>query len=171
MTKKMLLVLDGQVGVLNRIYRKAETILTINTLIASFASAQQTIVFTRHANKTSLSVGTNSWKLDSTINCPETSIFFDKKRSSVFAEPAFIELLEKENVRTIYVCGFVTNGCVQAACLDGRSKGFDTKLLADAHSTFIKNASHVIDTWNQKLADAGIEVLSTYTAMKQIREG
>lgn len=77
MTKNMLLILDGQVGVLNRIYRKAETISTINTLIASFTIAQQTIVFTRHTNKTSLSVGTNSWKLDSTINCPETSIFFD----------------------------------------------------------------------------------------------
>lgn len=161
MGKKLLLVLDGQEGVLNRtIYRKSETISTINSVVESFQNAQQPIIFTRHTNKTSLVAETKSWALDSSIKCPDSAIILNKKRSNVFAEPDFVELLKNLEIREIYVCGFVTNGCVQAACLESQSRGFKTLLLKDAHSTFAKNAGSVIESWNLKLAEAGVEVLA-----------
>lgn len=161
MGKKLLLVLDGQVGVLNRtIYRKAEIISTINSVIESFQKAQQPIIFTRHTNKTSLAAEAKSWTLDSSIQRPDSAIIFNKKRSNIFTEPDFVELLKKLEIQEIYVCGFVTNGCVQAACLESKSRGFKTSLLKDAHSTFVKNAWTVIEAWNLKLAEAGVEVIA-----------
>lgn len=169
MLKKMLLVLDGQTGVLDReIHKKNQIISNINLLIDKFDTIQQPILFTRHTNKTSLVAETGSWELVSTIRCPETPIYFNKKRSNIFAEENFIELLKRLNIQTIYICGFVTNGCVQAACLESQSRGFETFLLEDAHSTFVKNAEKVIDSWNQKLAEAGIEVSKTHEAIEQL---
>lgn len=108
MLKKMLLVLDGQTGVLDRgIHKKNQIISNINLLIDKFDTIQQPILFTRHTNKTSLVAETGSWELVSTIRCPETPIYFNKKRSNIFAEENFIELLKRLNIQTIYICGFV----------------------------------------------------------------
>lgn len=90
MLKKMLLVLDGQTGVLDRgIHKKNQIISNINLLIDKFDTIQQPILFTRHTNKTSLVAETGSWELVSTIRCPETPIYFNKKRSNIFAELKF----------------------------------------------------------------------------------
>ena len=71
MLKKMLLVLDGQTGVLDRgIHKKNQIISNINLLIDKFDTIQQPILFTRHTNKTSLVAETGSWELVSTIRCP-----------------------------------------------------------------------------------------------------
>ena len=93
-------------------------------MVASFQKAQQPIIFTRHTNKTSLIYESALWTLDATLDCPEESLIFDKRRSNIFDEPGFEKLLWKLDMQELYICGFVTNGCVQAACLKGQAKGY-----------------------------------------------
>ena len=96
MLKKMLLVLDGQTGVLDRgIHKKNQIISNINLLIDKFDTIQQPILFTRHTNKTSLVAETGSWELVSTIRCPETPIYFNKKRSNIFVGGEFYRIIKK----------------------------------------------------------------------------
>lgn len=75
------------------IYEKAQTVSAINTMVASFQKAQQPIIFTRHTNKTSLIYESALWTLDATLDCPEESLIFDKRRSNIFDEPGFEKLL------------------------------------------------------------------------------
>lgn len=137
-------------------------------MVASFQKAQQPIIFTRHTNKTSLIYESALWTLDATLDCPEESLIFDKRRSNIFDEPGFEKLLWKLDMQELYICGFVTNGCVQAACLKGQAKGYRICLLKDAYSTFVKNANHVIESWNAKLIKSGITVIPADEAKRQL---
>ena len=66
------------------------------------------------------------------------------------------------NVGRIVVCGLVTNGCVQIACLDGLKLGFEVFLADGAHSTWHKDAEKLIIDWNQRLAAEGVMLFIYY---------
>ena len=169
MENAVLLVLDAQVGILQRsIYEMDRILKNINAVVTSFHQRRFPVVFSRHTNATSLQLGSNAWQIDARLDCPQDAILLDKKHSNIFKEMAFRELVENNTIHHIFICGFVSNGCVQAACTEALRQRFDTVLVKDAHSTFVKNAEVIIELWNAKLADAGAEVISTEAAIVMV---
>ena len=84
-----------------------------------------------------------------------------KSVSDSFQERSVVSALEGKNVKSVYICGLVTHGCVKAACLGGLKRGYAVTLVSDTHSSFSKDATSLIEEWNGKIADAGATVLST----------
>jgi nicotinamidase-related amidase len=54
--------------------------------------------------------------------------------------------------------GLVTHGCVKATCLGALQLGYDVTLVKDGHSSYSKDASRLIEEWNQKLNAQGCEL-------------
>ena len=72
-----------------------------------------------------------------------------------------MKLIADKGIRTLFIGGFVSNGCVQVACTEALKQGFDVVVLSDTHSTFVKNAGEVIKSWNTKMAGVGVRVIET----------
>jgi nicotinamidase-related amidase len=97
---------------------------------------------------------------------PPNAIWFDKKRSNILLEAGFYQILLNTGIKQLFICGLVSNGCVQAACIEGVKRGFAVMLLGDAHSTYVKDAGAVIDKWNVKLLEYGAQIISTNEAVR-----
>jgi nicotinamidase-related amidase len=64
-------------------------------------------------------------------------------------------------VTTLIVTGLVTHGCVRATCIGAQELGYNVILVQDGHSSFSKQATKLIEEWNQKLSAKQIELRST----------
>ncbi len=104
---------------------------------------------------------TDDWQIDSSISSMAKSVLFNKNHSSIFKEKPFTSYLKFNNISTLVITGLVSNGCVQAACLDAKKHGLSVILIGDGHSTFHKDAEETIIRWNSKLQEEGIKVIST----------
>ena len=56
----------------------------------------------------------------------------DKEAYSGFEGTNLAEILKRNGVRRVYVCGVATEYCVKATALDAVKNGFETYLLRDA---------------------------------------
>jgi nicotinamidase-related amidase len=57
-------------------------------------------------------------------------------------------------VQTVLVTGLVTHGCVRATCLGGAGRGYNVILVADAHSSYNRDAARLIEEWNRNLSES-----------------
>lgn len=153
-TGAALLVIDLQRGLFARptpVY--AEEALLRN--IAALASAARTVgvpvVFLRHSNKL-LVPGTTAWELHPNVRPEAGDLLVDKTHGDAFEATTLDALLRERAVGTLYVTGLVTEGCVRATCLGGLKRGYAVVLVADAHSSFHREAASRVWEWNQKLA-------------------
>jgi len=157
----VLLVIDMQEGLLQRnIYKKDMLLENIRDLIDYFHKNGQPVLFTRHTNDSFLKKNSDSWQLSDTLHRSENDSIVDKTHSSIFKEKVFREWIEREKTDTIVVTGLVSNGCIQAACLDGKNSGLSVTLIRDGHSTFSGKSEEVVMEWNKRLEEAGIRVVT-----------
>lgn len=156
----VLIVIDMQSGLLNRdVYKKQELIDNINFSIDYFNAHNMPIIFTRHNNQSFLKLNSEDWQVDSRVKQNGTDIILEKTHSSIFKEKMFTAFLKDKNITRIYVCGLVSNGCVQAACTDGVKFGFEVYLVDGAHSTWSDNAEKVVAEWTSKLKDIKVNII------------
>jgi nicotinamidase-related amidase len=62
----------------------------------------------------------------------------------------------------LVITGLVTHGCVKATCIGAKDLGYKVVLVRDGHSNYRKDAAKIIEEWNQRLGDGGVELLSTH---------
>lgn len=133
----------------------------INYLIEKARERDIPVVFIRHTNEGQLVENTDGWQVNPHLKAVDGDIYFNKKHSGMFEEKHIVKGLEELRVDTLIIAGLVTHGCVKAACLGAKAAGYQVILAADAHSSFNKEASRLIEEWNEKLKEQGISVLPT----------
>ena len=158
--KKALLVLDAQVAFfhLNRPLYNAEIVLNnIRALIDRARAAGAPIVYLQHyAGQGSVfEKGSSGWQIHPSIGPqPEDSVI-EKHKADAFQATPLEERLAQLAVRSIVVCGFVTEGCIDTTVRRASSLGFNVELARDGHSTTdgeILAASQIVDHHNSVLA-------------------
>ncbi|HEY2398786.1 MAG TPA: isochorismatase family protein [Steroidobacteraceae bacterium] len=70
--------------------------------------------------------GHPSTKLDPRIYDPTYDVFFTKSAPSIFFLTPLVNILTKNRVDTVIVCGCTTSGCVRASIIDSFSYGYRT---------------------------------------------
>jgi len=167
MSKKALVVIDVQKGLFNGpnsgIYRAERLLSNINELIEKARDASVTIIFIRH-DGAGLQHGTSKWQIHEDLDFREEDIFVEKKHCDSFYKTNFLEVLEKQDVKEIVVCGLQTEYCVDTACRSAAGKGIQTNLVEDAHSTVDSktlSAKQIIEHHNDVLGNAFVELFST----------
>ncbi len=157
-----LLVIDMQYGLVQReVFNKQILIDNINRLISFFHEQNKPVFLIRHTNNSFSIENTEDWQICSKLSLSDKDTYINKSHSSIFKEKEFLALIRDERITNVVVVGLVTNGCIQAACLDAIKLGFSTTLISDAHSTFHKDAEKVILDWNVSLKNQGVQLLST----------
>jgi nicotinamidase-related amidase len=159
-----LLVIDVQQALFEKstpIYRAAELLQNINSLIRSARGAGAPIFFIQHANETFLKKDSAGWQLHSDLKPDACDLIIHKQHGNAFQDTELQHKIDSRAIRTLIMVGLVTEGCVQVTCLAGHKLGYHVVLVQDGHSSFHKQAALRVDEWNRKLADQGVDVFLT----------
>ena len=150
-----------QNGLLKRdVFNKQSLIENIKQLQSYAHNNNLQVVFFRHTNNSFSKKYSKEWEIAEILTPIDNDIVIDKIHSSIFKEKSFLELMRTNDIKTVVVCGLVSNGCIQLACIEARKNDIKTILISDANSTWIKNAQKVIADWNLRLSTESVEVKS-----------
>jgi nicotinamidase-related amidase len=161
---KALLVVDVQQGLFERstpIYKAEELLQNIRRLIEQAHWSGVPVFFIQHANDSILAQGSAGWQLHAGLKPTEADTLIHKQHGNAFEKTPLHQALETRGVKTIMVTGLVTHGCVKATCLGAKELGYQVILVKDGHSNYHKKAASVIEEWNQKLSEAGVDLCPT----------
>ncbi|MGE5676638.1 MAG: isochorismatase family protein [Pseudomonadota bacterium] len=163
MNKAALLIIDVQKGLFRRknwVYNEDILLGNINMLIEKSRDRSIPVIFIRHTNTSFLQENSDSWQIHPTLRAKVDDYYFNKEHSSIFDEKNIVDKLREMSLQTLIVTGLVTHGCVKAACIGGIQAGYDVVLVSDGHSSFNENAKKLIDDWNGKLSEEGVQVIA-----------
>lgn len=163
-SSKALLVIDVQQGLFEKstpIYRAGELLQNIQTLIERAHGSDTPVFFIQHSNDSFLAYGSAGWQLHPQLQPTETDLLIHKQHGNAFEKTPLRQELEARHIKTVVVTGLVTHGCVKATCLGAKELGYQVILVSDAHSNFHKKAASMVEEWNQKLSEAGVELCPT----------
>ena len=162
---KALLVIDVQQGLFQKtrpIYRAEQLLQNINALIDRARRSATPVIFIQHANDSFLAHGSAGWQLHPHLQPAETDLRVHKHHGNAFERTPLHHELAARGVTTVVVTGLVTHGCVKATCLGAEELGYSVVLVSDGHSNFDEHAARMIDEWNRKLSESGVELRSTH---------
>lgn len=164
-----LLVIDVQTGIFEKsdpFFRKQEILDNVNALLDAAHGQGLPVILVRHGNDSFLAEGSPAWQIHPAVKSLPTDSYINKTHSSVFEEKPFAPLLQEKGIKTLIICGLVSNGCVKAGTLAALERGYGVLLAADAHGTYAAEAEKVIAQWNDTLAKAGARVKPTAKIVK-----
>lgn len=169
MANTALVIVDVQVGLFDNpeseLFEPETLLKKINDLIRKARSAKTPVVFIRH-NDPGLPYESAAWQIHSELDQSDKDILVDKKHCDSFFETDLQDVLEKNSIDRLVVCGLQTEFCIDTFCRSAAGKNIETLLVKDAHSTYdsgIISARQIIDHHNDILGTAFVELVSTET--------
>lgn len=157
-----LLVVDVQRGLFHKstpIYRAEQLLANLLVLIAGAHAAGRAVIYIQHASDRVLPFGSADWQLHPRLQPRATDLIIHKEHGNAFEDTPLHAELSARDVRQVIVAGLVTHGCVKATALGALALGYEVIVVADGHSSYSKDAAHLIMDWNRKLAEAGAAVV------------
>ncbi|HMN12863.1 MAG: cysteine hydrolase [Chloroflexi bacterium] len=161
-----LLIIDVQRALFERrtpIYRGAELLHNINLLIEKAHQAGVAVIFVQHVNKSFLVEGSEGWQLHPLLTPASSDLVMHKHHGSALHDTSLHQQLQSRGINTLVITGLVTQGCVKATCEAAKMQGYRVILVEDGHSSYHKDAATLVDEWNRKLSEGGIELCTVET--------
>jgi nicotinamidase-related amidase len=157
---KALLVVDAQDVFfhLSRPLYNGEIVLgNIRTLIDRARSAGAPVVYLQHfaGHGSVFEKGSPGWQIHPSITPRKEESVIEKHKADAFQGTPLEERLKQLAVRTLVVCGFVTEGCIDTTVRRASSLGFNVELVRDGHSTTdgeVLAAGQIVDHHNSVLS-------------------
>ena len=137
MTKKAVLVIDMQKGLVLGAYRQDEVVNTVNDLIGRARVAGRPVVFVQHNHATfePMMRGNSGWEIYAELDHQPEDPVVEKEACDAFYGTSLESTLRALGIEEVIVCGLQTEYCVDTACRAALSLNFDVTLVADGHST------------------------------------
>lgn len=172
----ILLVIDMQVGLRDGApkYDLLGVVGRINALGAALRKRGGRVVFIQHAGAAgdSFEPGTAGWRFLPELRREPEDLAVAKTLNDPFQGTPLSDILSNLGAERLFVTGWATDFCVDAAVRRAVSLGRTTVPVADAHTVSDRphlSAKAVIEhhnwVWGGLIAPAGIEVLPTHTIL------
>jgi len=150
-----LIVIDVQEGFFSDpiypVYNENNLIHNINQLIDFFRKHNKPIIFVRHIDE-DLVQGTKPWEVYSKVHSQSDDIYINKTTPDSFFKTELLNVLNTNNIDSIFIVGLQTEYCIDATCKSAFGKGIPTILVSDGHSTYdntFMTADRIIDYHNK----------------------
>jgi nicotinamidase-related amidase len=141
--KTALVVIDVQQGLLyppsGPTLDGAECLLDrVGTLLQAARAQKLPVVFVRHDGGPGddLEAGTPGWELHSALRRRADEPIVDKRHPDSFRDTALNDVLRRQGIERLILCGAQSDFCVDTTCRRAASEGYRVVLAADAHATF-----------------------------------
>jgi nicotinamidase-related amidase len=128
------LVVDVQNGVVEGAPRRDEVIGAINDLVGRARAADVPVVWIQHQSE-NLPEGSDQWQYVPELQFAEGEPVVHKRYGDSFEDTTLEQELAARGVGRLIVTGAQTDACVRSTLHGAFTRGYDTTLVADAHTT------------------------------------
>lgn len=129
-----LLVVDVQVDVVARAYKRDEVVANINDLVTRARANGIPVLWVQHHDDY-LVKGTPDWQIVPELQPQAGEARIEKAYGDSFAETNLEAELEQLGVGRIVLCGAQSDACITATLYGGLYRGYSVTLVQDAHTT------------------------------------
>ena len=132
--KTALLVIDVQNGVVAQGHNRDAVVANIATLVDAARAAGTAVVWIQH-NSDELPSGSEPWQYVPELAPSATEPMVQKRYGDSFEDTDLEKVLADLGIGSLVVTGAQTDACVRATLHGALVRGYDTKLVSDAHTT------------------------------------
>lgn len=129
-----LLVVDVQIDVIVNALDRDRVIANINTLIDTARAQKVPVIWVQHAGD-NLVRGSDGWQYVGELQRLESEPLVHKMYGDSFEDTSLESELEQRGVGRLVVTGAQTDACIRATLHGAFTRGYDTILVSDAHTT------------------------------------
>ncbi|HEV2676230.1 MAG TPA: cysteine hydrolase family protein [Aliidongia sp.] len=138
----------------------------IANLLARARADKVPVYFVRHDGgpNDDFERGTPSWQIHAPIAPLAGEPIVEKRYPSAFHETGFDELLKRDGIDRLVICGMQTEYCVDSTCRAAFGLGYKIVLVSDAHTTFdspVLSSGQIRSHHNQTLGGSFVECVPT----------
>ena len=129
-----LVVVDAQNDVVANAYGRDDVLANIRLLIARARAEQVPVIWVQHADE-NIVEQTDGWQFAADLEPSESEPIVHKHFGDAFEDTTLESELARRGVGRLVVTGAQTDACVRATLHGAFVRGYDTTLVADAHTT------------------------------------
>jgi nicotinamidase-related amidase len=129
-----LLVVDVQNNVVANTFHRDEVIANINTLVDKARAHQVPVIWVQHADD-NLPQGSEGWQYVTELQRLDSEPLVHKMYGDSFEDTTLESELAQRGVGRVVVTGAQTDACIRATLHGAFTRGYDTVLVSDAHTT------------------------------------
>jgi nicotinamidase-related amidase len=133
-TGTALLVIDVQNGVVGDAYDRDRIVANIATAVTKARTAGVPVVWIQHSDG-DMPAGSPQWEyVSSLVRLPDEPLV-PKEWGDSFEDTDLEQILADRDVGAVVVTGAASDACVRATLHGALVRGYDTRLVSDAHTT------------------------------------
>lgn len=129
-----LLVIDVQQGVVAGAQNRDDVIGNIGTLVERARAADVPVIWVQHSDD-NLQEGSEEWQYVEELRRVQSEPLIHKHYGDSFEDTDLESQLAARNVGRVIVAGAQTDACVRSTLHGAFTRGYDTVLVGDAHTT------------------------------------
>ena len=129
-----LLVIDVQNNVVAKAHRRDEVIANINTLVGRARADRVPVIWIQHSSE-DLPENSDAWQYVAELARLDTEPLVAKHYGDSFENTNLERELADRGVGRLIVTGAQTDACVRSTLHGAFTRGYDTFLVSDAHTT------------------------------------
>jgi nicotinamidase-related amidase len=129
-----LLVVDVQQGVVAGAYRRDATVANVGRLVEQARHEGIPVVWVQHSDE-ELVPGSEEWRIVPELVPTDTEPRVDKTFGDSFEGTTLEDVLSGLGVGRLVVVGAQTDACIRSTIHGAFTRGYDTVLVSDAHTT------------------------------------
>lgn len=129
-----LVVIDVQNDVVANAHNRDEVIANIGSLVDKARAEQVPVIWVQHSDD-GLVEGSDGWQYVSELERLESEPLVHKRYGDSFEDTSLEAELAQRGVGRLVVTGAQTDACVRATLHGAFTRGYDTTLVSDAHTT------------------------------------
>ena len=133
-SKRVLLVVDVQVGVMRNAWNAPLVIKNIMFAVEKARSGGVPVLWVQHSDN-ELVIDSPDWQLVPELSPALGEIQIHKQFNSAFEQTPLEETLARLGAAHIVLAGAATNWCIRATAYGALDRGYDLTLIKDAHTT------------------------------------
>ena len=157
-----LLVIDVQNDVVAGTHQRDEVIANINSLIDRARAEDVPVIWVQHSDD-ELVEGSDGWHYVDELHRSESEPLVHKHFGDSFEATDLESLLAARGVGRLLVTGAQTDACIRATLHGAFTRGYDTFLVGDAHTT------EDLTEWGAPSPDKVIAHTNLYWSWRQLR--
>lgn len=130
-----LLVIDVQQGVVGQAFERDRVVANIALLVDVARRERVPVVWVAHSEEEGLSRGSDAWQYVDELHRDESEPLVHKTYGDSFEDTDLDAVLADLRVGRLVVAGAQTDECIRSTLHGAITRGYDTILVSDAHTT------------------------------------
>ena len=129
-----LVVVDVQNDVVANAHRRDEVVVNIATLVDRARAADVPVIWVQHTDE-NLAAGSDGWQYVPELQRLDSEPLVHKSYGDSFEATDLESELAQRGIGLVIVAGAQTDACIRATLHGAFTRGYDTVLVSDAHTT------------------------------------